>query len=233
MRNQMFNHKRGCRGRGEGEALESGEFRSMRGGRGSHGMARGPFGPGGGFGDEFSGGGWGMGHGGPGGAGRGRSMRGGRRRRLFEQTELQTLLLALIVETPRHGYDLIREIEALSGGEYAPSPGVVYPALTYMEESGLIVVIADESARKAYEATEQGRKQAETDAGKTTSLKERLAALAEARDKVDPAPVRRAMQALKTSVFHRLSREGANRDLILQIADAIDEATRKIERIEA
>src|SRR3546814_15040463 len=79
-----------------------------------------------------------MGHGGPGGGGRGRGMHGGRRKRLFDQSELQTLLLALIVETPRHGYDLIREIETLSGGDYAPSPGVVYPALTYMEESGQI-----------------------------------------------------------------------------------------------
>ncbi|MCJ2177902.1 PadR family transcriptional regulator [Novosphingobium sp. 2580] len=207
----------------------------MRGGRGKHGMARGPFGPGrGGFGDDFAGERWGMGPGGPGGGrGRGRGMHGGRRKRLFDQNELQSLLLALIVEGPRHGYDLIREIESLSGGDYAPSPGVVYPALTYMEESGLIAVMAGESSRKSYEATEEGRKQAEADADRADALKARLTALAEQRDKVDPAPVRRAMQALKTSVFDRLSSEGADRDLILQIADAIDEATRKIERIEA
>ncbi|KHK92003.1 PadR family transcriptional regulator [Novosphingobium malaysiense] len=159
-------------------------------------------------------------------------MHGGRRKRLFDQGDLQTLLLALIVEAPRHGYDLIREIEALSGGDYAPSPGVVYPALTYMEESGLIAVVADESSRKSYEATEEGRQQAESDSERAASLKARLTALAQQREKVDPAPVRRAMQALKTAVFDRLNHEGADRDLALQIADAIDEATRKIERIE-
>lgn len=229
----MFNHKHGggCRGV---SGAEGAEFRGMRGGRGMHGMARGPFGPGrGGFGDDFAGGGWGMSAGGPGGGGRGRGMHGGRRKRLFDQNELQSLLLALIVEQPRHGYDLIREIESLSGGDYAPSPGVVYPALTYMEESGLIVVMAGDTARKSYEATEQGRQQSETEADKATALKSRLSALAEQRDKVDPAPVRRAMQALKTSVFDQLSRNEAGRELILQIADAIDEATRKIERIEA
>lgn len=207
-------------------------------GRGGFGMARGPS-AGGGFED--------FGDGFPGGRGRGRGGRGegfgggsfgggrpggGRRKRLFEQSELQVLLLALIVQAPRHGYDLIREIETLSGGEYAPSPGVVYPALTYMEEAGLIAPAVEEGARKSYQATEQGRVQAEADTEKAAALKERLSALAEAREKVDPAPVRRAMHALKTAMFDRLSKEGTDRDIILQIADALDEATRKIERIE-
>lgn len=200
------------------------------GGHGPRGFARGPFGPGfaetvfehrmrgrhGGGGHDFG----------------GRGMGGGRRRRLFDQAELQVLLLALIVEAPRHGYDLIREIETISGGEYAPSPGVVYPALTYMEEAGLIAAAAEEGARKSYEATGQGRAQAETDAEKAAALKERLSALAQARERVDPAPVRRAMHNLKTAVFDRLMAEGADRAFVLQVAEAIDEATRKIERIE-
>jgi DNA-binding PadR family transcriptional regulator len=212
------------------------EVRAMLGRGGRHGMARGTFGGGReGFGGGF-GGGFPGGFGGPGGPGDPRGGRGGpgggRRKRLFDQAELQTLLLALIAETPRHGYDLIREIEALSGGDYAPSPGVVYPALTYMEEAGLIAPVAEETARKAFQATEQGRAKAEADADKAAELKERLTALAAQRDKLDPAPVRRAFHALKTSVFDRLSNEGADRDLILKIADVIDEATRKIERIE-
>ncbi len=213
--------------------------RGMRG-RGGFGMERGPFGR---DGDDFEGGfpgGRGRGRGGRGegfgggfgGFGPGGRMGGGRRKRLFDQAELQILLLALIVEAPRHGYELIREIETLSGGDYAPSPGVVYPALTYMEEAGLIAAQAEDSARKSYAATEEGRKQAETDAEKAVELKARLAALAEARDKVDPAPVRRAIHALRTAMHDRLSKEGTSREIILQIADALDEATRKIERIE-
>ncbi|WP_420847827.1 PadR family transcriptional regulator [Novosphingobium kaempferiae] len=215
-------------------AMASGaeELRAMFGRRGLHGLARGPFGAG--FGKDFPGGFGGMGGGMGGGRGRpGGPRGGGRRKRLFDQAELQTLLLALIVEAPRHGYELIREIEALSGGDYAPSPGVVYPALIYMEETGLIAQVADDSSRsKAFGATDEGRAKAEADAGKVAELKERLTALAAQRDRVDPAPVRRAMHALKTAVFDRLSHEGADRDFILQVADAIDEATRKIERIE-
>ncbi|MBT0669699.1 PadR family transcriptional regulator [Novosphingobium profundi] len=206
---------------------------------GRHGGARGPFGGegsgfrgdpmGGGFGAGGFGGGGGRGRGGPGG---GRGMGGGRRRRVLDQGELQVLILSLLIEAPRHGYDLIREIEALTGGEYAPSPGVVYPALTYMEESGLIAIATDEGARKSYEATPEGRARAQEDAEKAEGLRKRLAALADARERTDPAPVRRAIQALRTAVFDRLSQENASREHVLQIADALDEATRKIERIE-
>lgn len=198
-------------------------------GRRLHGM-RGGFG--GEFGRDFRGGFGGRGAGGPGGGHGGGRRGGGRRKRLFDQSELQTLLLALIVDAPRHGYELIREVEALSGGDYAPSPGVVYPALIYMEETGLIAPVAGDGARKAFEATEEGRARAQADADKAAELKGRLAALAAQRDRVDPAPVRRAFHALKTAVFDRLSHEGADRDFILQVADVIDEATRKIERIE-
>jgi len=189
-----------------------------------HAMARGAFGHGRGGGGFF-----GSGEGGAGGGGfPGR----GRRRRMFEQTELQTLLLALIAKLPRHGYDLIREIEAMSGGEYAPSPGVVYPALAYMEEAGLIAASEDEGARKSFTVTDEGLERVRGEAKKVEEMKLRLQSLAAERDKVDPAPVRRAMQALKMATFERLSSDKANRELILQIADAIDEATRKIERIE-
>lgn len=229
MRNNNFHSGRGDRSDRRAAIRKAIAIRAIvRGSHGRLGMGHGRFGHGA---DGFEGGprgGWGAG-----GFGGGGQRGGGRRRRLFDQAELQILLLALIAEQPRHGYDLIREIEALSGGEYAPSPGVIYPALTYMEDAGLIVPVADQGSRKAFEATEPGRARAEEDAAKAASLKERLGALAEQRDKIDPAPVRRAMHALKTAVFDRLSHEGADRALILQVADAIDEATRKIERIEA
>ena len=74
--------------------------------------------------------------------------RGGGRRRMFESGELRLVLLKLIADEPRHGYDLIRAIEELTGGEYAPSPGVVYPTLTMLQDMGLIEEAAGEGARK-------------------------------------------------------------------------------------
>ncbi len=201
-----------------------------------HGMARGerdyghfhasPFGGRGGPSDRSFGGEGGFqgGHrGGP---------RGGRRRRLFDQAELQTILLALLAEQPRHGYDLIRAIEELTGGEYAPSPGIVYPALTFMEEQGLIAPAEAENTRKSYTLTPEGQQRVADDAEVIKALRARLASLAEAREKADPAPVRRAMHSLKSALLDRLSQDGAGRETVLAIADIIDEATRKIERIE-
>lgn len=162
----------------------------------------------------------------------GDSARGSRRRRLFDQAELQTLLLSLIGEQPRHGYDLIREIEGQTGGEYVPSPGIVYPALTFMEESGLIEMLDEGTARKSYRLTATGEAQIEQDRDAAAALRQRLASLAAAKDRADPAPVRRAMQNLKAAALNRLSQGEPDREVVFQIAEAIDEAARRIERIE-
>jgi DNA-binding PadR family transcriptional regulator len=100
-----------------------------------------------GFGPHF-GDGFGPGGGGRGGLGPGRKL---------GSSDLQLLLLALLAEKPGHGYELIKAIEERSGGYYTPSPGMVYPALTYLEEIGHASV-APEGTRKLYSATEAGRK---------------------------------------------------------------------------
>ena len=70
--------------------------------------------------------------------------------------DLQLLVLALLEEKPRHGYEIIKALEEYSGGFYAPSPGMVYPALTYLEELGYAVVEV-EGAKKLYRITETGK----------------------------------------------------------------------------
>jgi DNA-binding PadR family transcriptional regulator len=86
-------------------------------------------------------------------------MRMGMGRR-FSAGELQTILLALLEERPSHGYELIKTLEERSGGFYVPSPGVIYPALTYLEETGLAEVEND-GAKKLYKITETGRQKVE------------------------------------------------------------------------
>ena len=157
--------------------------------------------------------------------------RGGRRRRLFESGEFRLVLLKLIEEQPRHGYDLIREMEARTGGAYAPSPGVVYPTTTLLLDMGLIEEAGGETGRKLFAITEAGRthlaeRQAELDGALA-----RLQAVAEVRERTDAAPVLRAMQNLKAAVQIRLSQDGVEKDVILGVADLIDEAARRIERL--
>jgi len=78
------------------------------------------------------------------------------RGRKFNSDDLQLMLLALIDEAPRHGYELIKALEARSNGFYAPSPGMVYPALTYLEELGYVTVQL-EGNRKRYSLADAGR----------------------------------------------------------------------------
>jgi DNA-binding PadR family transcriptional regulator len=118
------------------------------GGGPHHGMRHGGH-PGGffGFGHHF---GEGFGPRGPGRGGFGPGRKLG-------SADLQLLLLALLAEKPSHGYELIKAVEERSSGYYSPSPGMVYPALTYLEEIGYASV-APEGTRKLYSATETGRK---------------------------------------------------------------------------
>ena len=93
-------------------------------------------------------------------SGRGGGFGGGddgiSRGRKFSSDDLQVLLVALLADTPRHGYELIRMLEERSNGFYTPSPGMVYPALTYLEEIGYTTVAA-EGNRKKYALTADGR----------------------------------------------------------------------------
>ncbi|MDF3240536.1 PadR family transcriptional regulator [Pseudomonas sp. Y39-6] len=100
--------------------------------------------------------------------------RGGRGPRVFAPGDLKLLLLALIAEQPCHGYDLIRQIEGLFDGAYSPSPGVIYPTLTFLEESELISGDA-EGGKKRYTITDAGR----------LSLSEQAIALEGVRMRID------------------------------------------------
>lgn len=76
--------------------------------------------------------------------------------RKFDAGDLQLIILALLSEQPRHGYELIKVLEEKSGGFYVPSPGVIYPALTYLEETGLAEVEVS-GTKKLYRITEAGQ----------------------------------------------------------------------------
>jgi DNA-binding PadR family transcriptional regulator len=84
--------------------------------------------------------------------------RGVRGTRMLASGDLQLIILALLSEKPRHGYEIIKQVEEHSSGTYSPSPGMVYPALTYLEEVGY-AVSESEGSKKLYRITETGTKQ--------------------------------------------------------------------------
>ena len=159
----------------------------------------------------------------------GRGRRG--RKRMFESGELRLVLLKLIADEPRHGYDLIRAIEDLTGGEYAPSPGVIYPTLTLLQDMGHIEEAPGEGARKPFQATDEGRAHLDERKDEVDALFDRLTDLAPREsDSAGPA-IGRAVKNLMTALSHRVGRDGLDDELLHEIAAILDEAAQRIERV--
>ena len=195
--------------------------------------AEGPFGPRGPFGPT-----------GPFGAGDGEAwnrrarggMRGQRRGRMFGQGELRLLLLKLIADEPRHGYELIKAIEEMTAGSYAPSPGTVYPTLSLLEDEGTIREVAGgDEPRKAFEATDQGRAELEERKDEADALVARLSDHGERhaeRGKAFATPeMFRALGNLAQVVKMKARAGKLDDEALAQVVDLIDEMARKIERL--
>jgi DNA-binding PadR family transcriptional regulator len=207
----MTRHRHGCGPRGNVEICLPDGLLAMRGGRGWHGS----WGP---FHFDIEGDGWG-------------GRRGRRSRRMFESGELRLVLLKLIADEPRHGYDLIRAIEDLTGGEYAPSPGVVYPTLTLLQDMGLIEEAPGEGPRKPFQATDEGRAHLEERGEDVDRLFERLRDLAPSEESSAGPAIGRAVKNLMTALRHRIGRDGLDDELLHEIAAILDEAAQRIERV--
>ena len=166
-----------------------------------------------------------------GGAG-GRGMRMGRK---LASGDLQLLVLALLAEKPRHGYEIIKALEEKSKGFYAPSPGMVYPALTYLEEIGYATIEAD-GARKRYHITAEGQTQLDDNRKLIDSMFEQLQRVGEKMDRV-----RRAFsgddaaepEAEEFNVGRGASREVqyAHSELTTALREAGDESPQEQRRI--
>ena len=125
--------------------------------------------------------GWGGRHGGDrDGLGDGDMLRA---RRMLAQGDLRLIALALIAEQPRHGYEIIKLFEDKTAGWYSPSPGMVYPTLTYLEEAGYVTAQA-EGAKKLYTITAEGRAHLDENRDVVDAVLERLAAIGERAQRI-------------------------------------------------
>jgi DNA-binding PadR family transcriptional regulator len=159
-----------------------------------------------------------------------RGMHGGRVRRVFDQGDLRYVLLRLIAESPRHGYELIKAIEEKFGGTYSPSPGVIYPTLTLLEELGYIRPENAEGARKQYAITPEGTAFLTANQAIVDQIFARMAEIGQAYAG-GPAPeIRRAMQNLETALTIRLGRGPLSADEVRVVTAILDRAAGEVER---
>lgn len=184
---------------------------------------------GGGWGGPFGGGGGGFGWDDDGEGQRGR--RGGR---MFGSGELRLVLLKLIADEPRHGYQLIKAIEELTQGAYAPSPGVVYPTLSLLADEGAVAEAEGDGARKAFAITEQGSAELADKQAEVERILARLTERGEGRRHGPPPQVARALGNLLT-VLRQTQKDSGHKEHSEEhhnaIVDIIDEAAKRIERL--
>jgi DNA-binding PadR family transcriptional regulator len=98
--------------------------------------------------------------------------------RMLAQGDLRLVALALIAQAPRHGYEIIKLVEEKTADWYSPSPGIVYPTLTFLEEAGYVTV-SSEGAKKLYTITDEGRAYLDANRDLADAVLDRLTAIGE------------------------------------------------------
>jgi DNA-binding PadR family transcriptional regulator len=173
------------------------------------------------------------GHGGTGGMGPDDRRVG----RMLAQGDLRLIALALIADAPRHGYEIIKLVEEKTADWYSPSPGIIYPTLTYLEEAGYVTAAA-EGSKKLYTITGEGtayltanRDLTDAVLGRLTALGERVKRRAAQSERDDrrtlPALVEAALTHLRDTVGKRLERDEEDEARLVEI---IARATTELQR---
>ena len=162
--------------------------------------------------------------------GLGRHDRGRRAERVFEQGDLRLLLLKLVAEKPRHGYELIKAVEDSVGGAYSPSPGLVYPTLSLLEDLGYAKVQEAEGGKKLYAVTPEGAAFLEAQAPAIALLLARMEEAAVAGRARNAPQIMRAMGNLGMALQLRLSRGPLTEEQVQAVAAAIDAAAQAVEK---
>src|SRR5271170_5177536 len=152
-----------------------------------------------------------------------------RARRMLAQGDLRLIALALIAEAPRHGYEIIKLLEEKTSDWYSPSPGIVYPTLTYLEEAGYVTA-STEGSKKLYTITDEGRAYLEANRDLVKVVIDRLTAFGErvsrwrreARGEDDrrknlPPLVEAAFDHLRETVGKRLANDAEAESRLVEI----------------
>ena len=179
-----------------------------------------------------------------------RHGRFGRSGRILGHGELRFLLLALIGEKPRHGYDLIKAIEEKVAGAYSPSPGVIYPTLTLLEDMGWVSASSDAEAKKLFTVTQDGTLALAANKALVDDMMARLAqvkdGVAQANDGEDEdahwsdprtfrgfakVPVMRGFKQLRRAMRARLMAAPLSEEQLKRVAAILEETAKKISEV--
>ncbi|GLR08237.1 transcriptional regulator [Mixta theicola] len=153
-----------------------------------------------------------------------------RKERLLDATEVRLLILSILDTRPAHGYEIIKAIEELSRGEYAPSPSLIYPNLTLLEEMGYVTAKTEENHKKNHWLSPEGKDFLNQQQAQLQSVIARMQSLAVLANNRSLPEVQRAIHNMRTALNTRLADEHISQQALHTIIDVLDEAAKKIER---
>ena len=151
-------------------------------------------------------------------------------RRMFEQGDLKYVILQLLSEKPRHGYEIIKALEERLGGTYSPSPGAVYPTLTLLEDMGYARTMPEEGGKKIYEITPEGRAYLEQNKGAVDEIFDRIAQFAGSFFSGPMVEVHHAFKNMARATYLHATRDRDPAHLA-KVREILDRATNEIEAL--
>jgi DNA-binding PadR family transcriptional regulator len=157
---------------------------------------------------------------------RGAPWRGGR---MFEQGDLKYVILQLLDEKPRHGYEIIKELEDRFAGAYSPSPGTVYPTLTMLVDLGFATARDEEGGKKIYEITDAGRAHLAEHRSTVDDIFERMAQFGSSFFGGRMMDVNRAFADLGRSVYGSAFRKPMTEEVMTKVKDVLERAAKDVD----
>jgi DNA-binding PadR family transcriptional regulator len=159
----------------------------------------------------------------------------GRRRgpgRMFEQGDLKYVILRLLEEKPRHGYEVIKELEDRFGGAYSPSPGTVYPTLSMLEDLGYARATLEEGGRRIYEITDAGRAYLKEHSETVDGIFERMARFVEGFLDEPMMEVTGALKRLGRATYGTAARHMRDAERLRKVREILDRAAKEVEELD-
>src|SRR5688500_12120829 len=165
-----------------------------------------------------------------GGHGRGR---GGpfRRGRVFEQGDLKYVILKLLAEKPRHGYEIIKELEEKFGGAYAPSAGTVYPTLPLLEHLGYATVTPEEGWKKCYWIAPADAQNIEENTSAVEDIFERIQGFGTSFLSETMMDVNRAFGRVARATYTTLPWQSGDKSVASELKRILEKAAEEIEEL--
>lgn len=154
--------------------------------------------------------------------------RGGR---MFEQGDLRYVVLRLLEEKPRHGYEIIKALEEKFGGAYAPSPGAVYPTLQLLEDLGYARIVSDQEGKKVYEITDAGRAHLAENQATVDSIFDRIGKLVGHLLDEPMSEIHVAFRDVGRATYRAASEAVGKPDTLKKVAEILQRAAKEIGEI--